>query len=146
MVAKKTAKNVSKLWAYEIRQDASKPFLLYFASLAPHAPYEAPQDYIDRYTTITDDKRRAYAAMITVLDEQVGRMVAAPERRGLRDNTLILLTSDNGGARTGRARVSKGGQHVPRRLGLGRQRALAVEQTPRRALRRHPQPDGHFLA
>ncbi len=79
-------------------QSAGQPFFLYFASLAPHAPYQAPQEYLDRYKSIPDDKRRAYAAMITALDDQVGRIVAALEAKQLRENTLIIFSSDNGGA------------------------------------------------
>jgi arylsulfatase A-like enzyme len=79
-------------------QNAKQPFFLYFALLAPHAPYQAPQEYLDRYKSIKDEKRRAYAAMITSLDDQVGRIVAALTKKGLRDNTLIVFASDNGGA------------------------------------------------
>ena len=79
-------------------QDGKKPFFLYFASLAPHAPYQAPQEYVDRYATIKDKQRRTYAAMITCLDDQVGRIVAALEKKNLRENTLIIFASDNGGA------------------------------------------------
>ena len=78
--------------------DTAKPLFLYTAFLAPHAPYQAPQEYIDRYKdTIADPERRIYAGMITALDDQVGRIVAALEKKGLRDNTLIVFSSDNGG-------------------------------------------------
>jgi len=80
------------------QQDPSKPFFLYFASLAPHAPYQAPQEYLGRYSSIKDEKRRAYAAMITALDDQVGRIVGELDKKHLRDNTLIVFSSDNGGA------------------------------------------------
>jgi arylsulfatase A-like enzyme len=83
------------------QQDGSRPFFLYFASLAPHAPYQAPQEYLDRYKSIADPQRRAYAAMITALDDQVGRIVAALDKKKLRDNTLIIFASDNGGATSG---------------------------------------------
>jgi arylsulfatase A-like enzyme len=82
-------------------QDGKKPFFLYFASMAPHAPYQAPQEYLDRYKSIGDKQRRSYAAMITCLDDQVGRIVAALEKKNLRKNTLILFASDNGGATSG---------------------------------------------
>jgi len=82
-------------------QDGKKPFFLYFASLAPHAPYQAPQEYLDRYKAIEDKQRRAYAAMITCLDDQVGRIVAALEKKHLRENTIIIFASDNGGATSG---------------------------------------------
>ena len=83
------------------KQDKTKPFFLYFASLAPHAPYQAPKADEDRYaSTIKDPTRRTYAAMITSLDDQVGRIVAALDKRGLRENTLIIFSSDNGGPRS----------------------------------------------
>lgn len=79
--------------------DASKPMFLYFASLAPHAPFQAPPADIDAYQEVfPDEMHRTYAGMITNLDRQVGRIVAALEKKGLRENTLIFFTSDNGGA------------------------------------------------
>jgi len=82
------------------KQGKNKPFFLYFASLAPHAPYQAQKADEDRYaSTIKDPTRRTYAAMITSLDDQVGRIVAVLEKRGLRENTLIIFSSDNGGPR-----------------------------------------------
>jgi arylsulfatase A-like enzyme len=81
------------------KQDKSKPMFLYFASLAPHAPYQAPQEDVDAYRAVfADNELRKYAAMITELDTQVGRIVAALEKKGMRENTLIFFTSDNGGA------------------------------------------------
>jgi arylsulfatase A-like enzyme len=80
-------------------QDTSKPLFLYVASLAAHAPDQAPKDEIDAYKdSIEDPQRRIYAAMITGLDTQVGRIVAALEKKGMRENTLIFFTTDNGGA------------------------------------------------
>ena len=82
------------------KQDTSKPFFLYFASLAPHAPYQAKKSDAAHYAdTIKNPTRRTYAAMITSVDDQVGRIVAALEKRGLRENTLIIFSSDNGGPR-----------------------------------------------
>ena len=83
------------------KQDKNKPFFLYFASLAPHAPYQAQKAGEDRYaSTIKDPTRRTYAAMITSVDDQVGRIVAALDKRGMRENTLIIFSSDNGGPRS----------------------------------------------
>ena len=79
--------------------DTSKPLFLYVASLAPHAPYQAPQDSIDGYKDLAGDiHRHTYAAMITDLDTQVGRIVDALKQKGMLDNTLIIFSSDNGGA------------------------------------------------
>jgi arylsulfatase A-like enzyme len=81
------------------RHDTSKPMFLYFASLAPHAPYQAPKEDVDAYQAIFPDKEhREYAAMITALDTQVGRIISSLDKKRMRDNTLIMFTSDNGGA------------------------------------------------
>ena len=79
--------------------DTSKPLFLYVASLAPHAPYQAPQADIDAYKNAAGDvHRHTYDAMITDLDTQVGRVVAALKQKNMLDNTLIIFSSDNGGA------------------------------------------------
>jgi arylsulfatase A-like enzyme len=102
--------------------DGSKPLFLFAAFLAPHAPYQAPPDYVDRYKAIADEKRRTYAAMVTALDDQVGRVVAALDKKGMRDNTVIVFTSTNGGAkapasngnfRDGKGSLHEGGVRVP---------------------------------
>ena len=100
------------------KQDKNKPFFLYFASLAPHAPYQARKADEDRYaSTIKDPIRRIYAAMITSLDDQVGRIVAALEKKGLRKNTLIIFSSDNGGPRN--AVVANGAHSKQKRAESG---------------------------
>lgn len=79
------------------QHDHSQPFYLYLAFNAPHTPYQAPQEYIDRYPNIEDPTRRVYAGMVTCLDDEIGRVVSALDRAGVRENTLILFHSDNGG-------------------------------------------------
>lgn len=76
------------------------PLFLYLTFTAPHAPYQAPQEYLDRYRHIADSSRRAYAAMITAMDDEIGRVVHALDQRHMRDNTLIVFQSDNGGPRS----------------------------------------------
>jgi len=83
-----------------VRHDPAKPLFLYLAFTAPHAPYQAPEAAIDAYRAVADPTRRTYAAMITSMDAQIGRVVAELERRGMRDNTLIVFQSDNGGPRS----------------------------------------------
>ncbi len=81
------------------RQDAAKPFFLYLTFNAPHTPYQAPQAYLDRYKDIADPSRRAYAASITAMDDQIGRVLDALDKKKLRENTLVIFHSDNGGTR-----------------------------------------------
>jgi arylsulfatase A-like enzyme len=81
------------------QHDSSRPLYLYLTFNAPHTPYQAPQEYINRYPKIEDPTRRTYAGMITCLDDEIGRVVAALEKKKIRDNTLILFHSDNGGTR-----------------------------------------------
>jgi arylsulfatase A-like enzyme len=84
---------------YINEQSADKPFYLYLTFNAPHTPYQAPKEYIDKYAGIADPTRRTYAAMVDCLDENIGKVVAALDKKGLRDNTLIVFQSDNGGTR-----------------------------------------------
>lgn len=81
------------------QHDPAVPLYLYLTFNAPHTPYQAPQAYLDRYQHIPDPSRRAYAAMITSMDDEIGRVVAALDKKGMRDNTLIVFQSDNGGTR-----------------------------------------------
>lgn len=78
-------------------QTLNKPFYLYLAFNAAHTPYQAPQAYLDRYKNIPDASRRAYAASITAMDEQIGRLIDALTQKKLLDNTIIIFQSDNGG-------------------------------------------------
>jgi arylsulfatase A-like enzyme len=80
--------------------DAGRPLFLYLAFTAPHTPFQAPREYLDRFENIEDENRRAYAAMISVMDDGIGKVVAALEKRGMRNNTLIVFHSDNGGVKS----------------------------------------------
>lgn len=81
-----------------IRQhDPAKPLFMYLAFTAPHTPFQAPKAYVDRFTSIADPNRRTYAAMINAMDEQIGAVLAELSRKGMRENTLVIFHSDNGG-------------------------------------------------
>lgn len=82
--------------------DTATPFYLYLAFNAPHTPYEAPPEYLDQYQDIADPHRRAYAGAITAMDDQIGRVLDALEARGMRENTIVVFQSDNGGTRDAR--------------------------------------------
>ncbi len=84
---------------YIMAQDKEKPFYLYLTFNAPHTPYQAPQEYIERYKDIAEPTRRVYAGMVSCLDDNIGRVVAALNQKGLRNDTLILVHSDNGGTK-----------------------------------------------
>jgi arylsulfatase A-like enzyme len=82
-----------------LEQDPAKPLYLYLAFNAPHTPYQAPEEYIKRFAGIEEPTRRIYAAMVSCLDDEIGRVVAALEKKNMRSNTLILFHSDNGGTK-----------------------------------------------
>ena len=107
---------VTQLWGKDAvaqinAHDPKTPLFLYLAFTAPHSPYQAPKEYLDLYATIKDPTRRAYAAMITCMDDEIGKVVAALDRKKMRDNTIIMFMSDNGGNQSamlaGDADVSK---------------------------------------
>jgi len=77
--------------------DPATPLFLYLAFNAPHTPYQATPEYLDRYKNIADPSRRAYAGSITAMDDQVARVLAALDQKKMRENTLIVFMSDNGG-------------------------------------------------
>jgi arylsulfatase A-like enzyme len=78
--------------------DPEIPLFLYVAFNAPHRPLQAPEEEIDAYADIGYSQRRTFAAMVTVMDREVGRIVDALEERGMTRDTLLLFVSDNGGA------------------------------------------------
>jgi arylsulfatase A-like enzyme len=73
-----------------------QPFFAYVAYNAPHWPLQVPKGYYDRFAHIEDPMRRTYVAMIAAMDDGVGEILDALERRGLRDNTMVVFLSDNG--------------------------------------------------
>ena len=82
-----------------IEANRHRPFFLYLAHWAPHTPLQASRADYDAMAHIDDHTARVYAAMIHALDRGVGRVMAALRDNGLEENTLVIFTSDNGGAR-----------------------------------------------
>ena len=80
-----------------IKREKSRPFFLYLAYNAVHTPMHAPEKYLARFRGIGDQQRRTYAAMMSAMDDGIGRVVAALREEGLENNTLIFFFSDNGG-------------------------------------------------
>ncbi len=81
-----------------IEANKDRPFFLYLAHWAPHTPLQASREDYDALSHIELHRERVYAAMIRALDRGVGRVMDALEANGLDDNTLVMFTSDNGGA------------------------------------------------
>lgn len=93
-------------------KNGRKPFFLYYASPLPHLSLQAPQRWVDYYhAKFGDEKpflggsyvpcrypRATYAAMISTLDEEVGRIIKKLKELNLYDNTIVVFTSDNGPA------------------------------------------------
>jgi arylsulfatase A-like enzyme len=78
-------------------RDPRAPFFLYLAFTAPHTPYQVPKEGLAQYASIADPARRSYAAMITAMDTEIGKVLRALETTKLRDNTIVVFQSDNGG-------------------------------------------------
>lgn len=108
-----------------IENNRNRPFFLYLAHWGIHNPLQAARADYDALSHIEDHRLRVYSAMIRAVDRSVARVTQALEENGLTDNTLIILTSDNGGAGyIGLPNVNKpyrgwklnhfeGGTHVP---------------------------------
>ncbi|HKU63111.1 MAG TPA: arylsulfatase [Gemmatimonadales bacterium] len=84
------------------RRDPSRPFFLYLAFTAPHTPYQVPQAALAQYASIEDPARRSYAAMITAMDAEIGKVLHALDENKLRENTIVVFQSDNGGPASAR--------------------------------------------
>jgi len=93
-----------------IRDNKDKPFFLYYPTTVPHLALQVPEDSLDEYKGKLDDKpypggdgylphqypHAAYAAMITRMDRDIGKMVQLVKDLGLEDDTIFIFTSDNG--------------------------------------------------
>jgi arylsulfatase A len=102
-----------------VETNKDRPFFMYYAMIQPHAEMFAPEEYLKKYRGKflpessyegTDngpvfrkfaygsqpEGHAAFAAMVEIMDEDVGKLVAKLEELGIADNTLIIFTSDNG--------------------------------------------------
>lgn len=102
-----------------IEENKDKPFFMYYPSIIPHAELFAPEEYMEKHRGKYDPEKQyegvddgenyrlgpygsqpeahaAFAAMVNVLDDQVGDIVSTLEELGILENTLIIFTSDNG--------------------------------------------------
>lgn len=85
-----------------VTQNAGKrPFFAYVPFNAVHSPYQPPEGGVDAYPQLKG-QRRNYAAMLTATDDAIGEVVAAVDKADVRDNTIFIFSSDNGGPSPGR--------------------------------------------
>jgi len=73
-------------------------FMLYLAYNAPHTHLQATEKYLARFPEIKDKRRKTYAAMVSAVDDGVGRVLKTLEENGMDENTIVVFLSDNGGA------------------------------------------------
>lgn len=80
-------------------QNQQERFFIHWAPYAVHTPIMGPSDLVDKYKAKTPgiQKNPTYAALVENLDQNVGKVLKELDRLGLRENTLIIFTSDNGG-------------------------------------------------
>lgn len=81
-----------------INANRNRPFFMYLSYNAPHTPLQATREDYEALADIEDHTERVYGAMILALDRGVGRVMQALRENGLDENTLVIFTSDNGGA------------------------------------------------
>ena len=81
-----------------IKSNRNRPFFLYLAHWGIHTPLQATRADYEAVGDIKPHRLRVYAAMTRALDRSVGRVMAALEEEGLAENTIVIFTSDNGGA------------------------------------------------
>ncbi len=93
-----------------IRDNKDRPFFLYYPTTVPHLALQVPEDSLDEYKGKLEDKpyvggngylpqqypHAAYAAMVTRLDRDIGKMVQLVQDLGLEEETIFIFTSDNG--------------------------------------------------
>jgi arylsulfatase A-like enzyme len=105
-----------------IRDNKARPFFCYVPFHIVHSPLQAKDaDLKDVDPKVTDETKRSYAAMVQALDKNVGAILAELDQLGLRDNTIVVFTSDNGATKdgsnlpfkAGKHSICEGGTHLP---------------------------------
>ena len=64
---------------------------------APHGPLQATDKYLDRFPESNNEKRKTYAAMVSAMDDGIGRVLNTLKERNIEENTIVIFLSDNGG-------------------------------------------------
>lgn len=107
-----------------IDRHKAEPFFLCLTFNAVHAPMQAADKYLGRFTSVENGHRRTYAAMLAAMDDAIGVVLGRLRAAKIEDDTLIFFISDNGGPepsnasnngilRGQKAQTWEGGIHVP---------------------------------
>ena len=123
---------------YIRERDSQKPFFIYMPFIAPHTPLDAPDELVQKYADLEDNRQPArskntdetrtinrlmgipsarpmYAAVVDGMDQAIGRVLDTLDEQGIAENTIVLFFSDNGGA----AYATGGADNIPLRGGKG---------------------------
>ncbi|MGK0186823.1 MAG: arylsulfatase A [Verrucomicrobiales bacterium] len=85
----------------------AEPFFIYFAMNTPHYPYQGEAEWLEHYKDL-DSPRNLYAAFLSSLDARIGKLIAAVDANGLREDTIIIFQSDHGHSTEVRAHYGGG--------------------------------------
>lgn len=97
-----------------IRRNRGRPFFLYVPFSVPHYPLAEPARYTQPYELmIENESRRLFAASETHMDEGIGKVLSTLDRLGLRENTMVVFMSDNGGQESWSSRTEYNGRYRP---------------------------------
>ncbi|MGH9369934.1 MAG: sulfatase, partial [Vicinamibacterales bacterium] len=99
-----------------IDANRDRPFFLYLAHNNPHIPFSAQQKLVDANAGAFEP---TYAATVQTLDDSVGRLLAHLDAAGLRERTIVIFTSDNGGLHMPEGRHPRVTHNTPFRAGKG---------------------------
>jgi uncharacterized sulfatase len=81
----------------DLALEANKPFFLWYAPIMPHLPHTPPPRLAKKYAQLDiPESYKKYYATIEWFDETCGDLIGYLEKKGIRDNTLIVYISDNG--------------------------------------------------
>jgi arylsulfatase A-like enzyme len=95
-----------------IERNKARPFFMYWSPEAVHSPHTDAPARLTQRTRASGNRRKLGGGIVSV-DDQLGKLLATLERLQLRENTLIIFSSDNGG------NPSEGGSSTPYRGGKG---------------------------
>lgn len=83
-----------------IQESSDDPFFLYVAYSVPHFPLDEPEEWTTLYPNIKEPSRQQFNASVTHMDDGIGQIVKSIDEKGIRENTIIVFVSDNGGQKS----------------------------------------------